>query len=348
MKLESLRARETNSANTCAHWTQPRGIPRSVGLVILAAAIGFEPAYGISCGDTIRNDVVLTADLGPCTGGGLILSNPEHSITLDLNGHVIKGIGVSIGVDVIFSISSIPVVIKGPGMITHFEAGIVCGGPSSILVEISDLSISNNAVGISGGRCGGRIINNVIRGPGRFGISLGESGSSKIKGNTITGFDLPDGAAIDFFSAIGVNNFVTENVIQKNANGVLVPRGGIDGPRLTIRCNHISHNRQDGIALTGSNHTIEANRVNHNGRDGIALSGSFQRDLVQDNIADSNGRYGIALHDLSSTLTALNQIIDNKALGNGVDLFWDQTGTNSCWKFNIFKTSVPTGLPPCP
>jgi parallel beta-helix repeat protein len=55
-----------------------------------------------------------------------------------------------------------------------------------------------------------------------------------------------------------------------------------------------------------------------------------------------------------------NRIIGNTVRGNGTqpvpsplldafraDLVWDGTGTENCWKDNVFGTSVPLALPPC-
>jgi hypothetical protein len=32
----------------------------------------------------------------------------------------------------------------------------------------------------------------------------------------------------------------------------------------------------------------------------------------------------------------------------GVDLFWDGSGVGNCWAGNVFASSLPSDLPPCP
>jgi hypothetical protein len=50
------------------------------------------------CGDTIMQTTVLTSDIGPCPGVGLVIGADD--LTLDLNGHSIKGSGGGVGVSV--------------------------------------------------------------------------------------------------------------------------------------------------------------------------------------------------------------------------------------------------------
>src|SRR5262245_26190562 len=83
--------------------------------LVLPGAGGSAVANSPQCGDTVTTDVVLTQDL-VCPGDGLFVGT-SSSVTLDLNGHSIRGSGVGYGLFVLPSTSAI--VIEG-GTIRNF------------------------------------------------------------------------------------------------------------------------------------------------------------------------------------------------------------------------------------
>lgn len=94
--------------------------------------------------------------------------------------------------------------------------------------------------------------------------------------------------------------------------------------------------------------TVDLNTIMRNGGNGFSLTGvASGRNLVSGNIVDDNVGRGIALTDITEPGTSTIRIIDNEALRNALDLFWDQTGTNNCWKFNTFDTRDPAVLQSC-
>jgi nitrous oxidase accessory protein NosD len=194
-----------------------------------------------------------------------------------------------------------------------------------------------------------RVINNTIDGGARgvVGIFVGEISSAKIKGNVITGHS---GAGIDISSYNGSASMIVLNCVTKNGTGLIY--SDYEATPITIRDNEFSDNVQDGVSISRSfaSLTLDLNTIKRNGRNGVSVSGLARGPLViADNVVDDNGSQGIALANFSETAPYRIQIIDNEVLNNAaVDLFWDGTGTNTCWKFNTFGSSDPAALPACP
>src|SRR5215510_13440413 len=63
--------------------------PSMTAFVLLG--LGLSPAHAQNCGDTVTTDTVLTQDIGPCPGNGLIIE--RSGVVLDLNGFSITGNG---------------------------------------------------------------------------------------------------------------------------------------------------------------------------------------------------------------------------------------------------------------
>jgi len=309
-------------------------------LASLGAVLGPSPAYGLACGDAIRTDTVLTADLGPCPGFGLFVAAP--AVTLDLGGFTIRGSGGSVGV--VADLASLT--IEGPGTITNFGNGVRVGGRG---VTVRDLNFTENRAGIVLSSASfPRIINNTIDGGthGETGISVFEVGGAKIKGNVITGHS---GSGI--WVGLQSQSVIVLNSVKGNATGLTYLE--FEPASITIRDNEFSDNTQDGVSITRafSNLTLDLNTLNRNGGNGISVTGQAWGPLViGDNVVDNNGNQGVALTNISNiSSSGAIQVIDNEVLNNAaVDLFWDGTGTNNCWKFNNFGSSDPATLPACP
>lgn len=138
------------------------------------------------------------------------------------------------------------------------------------------------------------------------------------------------------------NVLVTENIFENNnhvnfgdpADGFesLVPTG-------------------TGVLIVGAdNVTVKNNKISNNHFTGIATVST----LVLGALA---GLPPSAFADIEPNPDN-TKITDNSLLNNGtappaglplpgVDLLWDGSGTNNCWKNNIYSTSYPSSLPVC-
>ena len=92
----------------------------------------------MSCGQVVRGNLTLTGNL-VCTGDGLIVGGDNTII--NLNGYSINGAGDNsqkVGIAIPHSNN---VIVKGPGTVLNFQAGIlVTGGSSSSSSAIKEIS----------------------------------------------------------------------------------------------------------------------------------------------------------------------------------------------------------------
>jgi len=65
------------------------------GLTVLSAVPTAFAAKSIGCGSAIKTSIVLTSDIGPCSGNGLNIK--ASGITIDCAGHTIQGPGSNTG-----------------------------------------------------------------------------------------------------------------------------------------------------------------------------------------------------------------------------------------------------------
>jgi parallel beta-helix repeat protein len=198
------------------------------------------------------------------------------------------------------------------------------------------------------------------------GIYVGQSSDVQMKFNTA--YANVNGLEVENSS----NVTVSKNQSYNNVAGLLV----IVLPGLTIKTtsnivvanNHVYNNNHvnfaepgngfenfvpsgSGILIVGANQTtIEDNNVSDNNFVGIATVST----LILGALA---GIPPEAFADIEPNPDG-NKIISNVLNNNGsspppgiplpgVDLLWDGSGTNNCWKSNIYSTSYPSSLPSC-
>jgi parallel beta-helix repeat protein len=288
-------------------------------------------AHALSCGASITVSTTLTADLGPCPGNGLAIG--ATNITLNLNGHKIIGTGSGAG---IFVGGRGNVTILGPGEIASFATGIE-GGLQQMQIMINGLNLQSNVVGMFFEEASNLTISgcNIDGGAaGQIGLNLSQLASSNVDHNTI------ERHSVTGVSATGTP-VISQNAITLNGTGVQM----IGAASATISGNTIGFNKTDGItveASLGGTNTIEGNIITFNGGNGVTESFGFTNGVVQNNIVLANGADGIAVVSGANIHVERNVLV-----GNNTDLFWDGTGTNSCWSQNLFLTSSPHTLPAC-
>jgi len=110
------------------------------------------PAKSLHCGDTITTDTVLTKNL-VCAGTALNLSTTgDHMVTIDLNGHRLKGNGTGTGISVTWNYQAYPQLgslTVTNGTITGFAAAMIGGSGRDFVLNtltLTDLRlVANNA-----------------------------------------------------------------------------------------------------------------------------------------------------------------------------------------------------------
>jgi parallel beta-helix repeat protein len=249
------------------------GAVLAVALAATVPTIGAAGAAVLSCGQTITQSTTLTADVGPCAAGGVVLG--ADGITLNLGGFRIFGTpnaGDGAGV---LAQNRVGVVVTN-GRVTDFDGGVVILGGSR-----------NTVMGITAQH--------------NIGASAGHEGPSL----TLYG----DGILIQGSSS----NSVLNNIADDNGpfSGIAVIRGDSDHPAVppadapfnTIRGNVVTNNvacrigpfcDNDGIRIEPSvtDTQIIENQVMGNGLDGISLFGSTTRNVVRGNQVVNNGFRG--------------------------------------------------------
>ena len=308
--------------------------------LLLSATLHPSPAAAadepLACGAVITHNATLTADIGPCSAGGLIVSG--DNVILNLAGFVIKGnsdaandgVGILVSNDPTGSGSNVTGVTVKNGRVTDFDAGVVLDGGSGHVVK--NLLVKDN----------------VGDGSGDFGDGIAVSSSN---GNTIRDNDVIRNGLFDGIGLFGPSsdNFIVNNVVGEN-NVQFVGEDGIriEGPGAknnTVRGNTVSGSTLDGIAifsdqvtgnlntgnkiinnlvvangfgilgarpgegittfLRANDNTIRGNTVRDNAGSGILIGSGSLNNTIRSNVATGNGRRASAarprfdLHDLN-------------------------------------------------
>lgn len=107
----------------------------------------------VTCGQTITQNTVLTADVGPCPanlGNGIIIG--ADNITLDLNGHQVLGTpGLLNDAAGIYVFRRTGVTVKN-GTVRDFDCGVAIEGGSGNTV--TSIYAHDNIGGVGASRCG--------------------------------------------------------------------------------------------------------------------------------------------------------------------------------------------------
>jgi parallel beta-helix repeat protein len=301
---------------------------RRIGRWIVAVATATaglalaEPAAAavVACGQTITQSTVLTADVGPCSGPGIIIG--ANGITLDLGGRHVFGTaeaGEGAGVQVT---DRTGVTVRN-GTVRGFDIGVaVTRGSGNTVTQLTARDNVGSAAAIGGD-----------------GIALISSSSNRVLGNTVTGNGPFGGITL---TALGggapAGNLISGNSVLNNIIGhdrVTPTNTETDGIRLengatgtTVTNNLVVGNGLDGIALFAdtTNNTVRGNQVRGNGfyrttirrGSGIIVFSRSSGNVVEANQVTANADSGIDVRPpvgMSAGATN-NRITANTAVGN--------------------------------
>ena len=304
---------------------------RYLGLFLLAllggstAATGVAHADTVTCGQVITHDTVLTADVGPCPGTGIIIG--ASNITLDLGGHTVFGApsnaAAGILVEAPFSTTPSPAGVRlRNGTVTGFRLGVSI--VRSVDNTVERLLVAGNlchGIELLGTGSGGPfpatrnlVRDNVVQGNGCSGVHLLQNASGNVvERNNIVG---NAGAGV-FLEQLGPNN---------------TPRNN------TIRQNVIRGNGGNGITEMGFFNSFTGNVITANALDGIRIGGGLGAggSVVQANQILGNGGNGVLIQAPRFD----NQVLGNTATGNAVFDLADENFEcqGNTWAGNTFGT----------
>ena len=159
-------------------------------------SLGLDPSNGVaSCGQIVMEDAILTSDLECDTKNALTVG--ADNVVIDLNGYKISSVGETDSADLatgydgssgILVTGADNVVISGLGGIEGFDAGVRFVGSSG--GEVSDVSFTDNNVGIVMSGAEGTEISRNTMTANRFGIVSASSNEATIAFNSLVAQEL--------------------------------------------------------------------------------------------------------------------------------------------------------------
>ena len=286
-------------------------------LLALGAQAGDGQAANELCGQTITQDLTLTADQ-TCTGDGLVLSGEK--LTIDLGGFTLTGDRGN-GDDGIDVTGVKNVVIKN-GTIRNFDNGVANQAFGPRVVKLSRVALRDNVksglyvlvdqcVVVDKGSASGNTIGLTMGGP-----------SAKVAGTVVAG------NAVDGIQATVDTLVVTKAVVAGNGGQGLHVGGG--GAHVTIKSSQVVRNGTAGIFLAenpgGPGAMVVAkNRVVGNGGFGIIVSGDGDPThvvpaTISGNVIAGNRVGGVGIgSDSDDTVVSGNRILGNGGAGVAIE-----------------------------
>jgi parallel beta-helix repeat protein len=281
-----------------------------LSLVALLAATIVIPAAGATgapspaCGDVVTTDVTLSKSLKGCASGLVVGAD---NVTIDLNGHSIKGLanGTGIGIDVA---GRTGVTVKN-GNISDFAEGVKLFNTSNSTVE--RLVIRRTVTGIrlartDNGTDSNQILDNKVRDSGDGIVAFGAA-SSRIAGNTLSDLTGTGIFCRDTFSSAAE---IEGNRSVRNDVGIRLQFCGA-----SLAGNVASNNASAGIFRTRSNGRTFQNVANRNG--GIGINVDDSPGLVSGNVTRENTGHGLAIVDQIPENGPFYTVASNTANWNG-------------------------------
>jgi parallel beta-helix repeat protein len=244
--------REIDHYNLRLTWEKLDGATETSGEQDTTGSVGGAPIQQeITCGSNVTGTVTLRENLD-CTTDGLIVA--DEATTINLNGFSIFGPGmgssrVGIGID------KDGVAIKGPGIISGFQAGILATGTNQ--PNITSTILQNNQIGIFlTGTNGVHIIENIVKN-NNIGIAARSDSSITAQNNLIDNNTL---GGITFVDAT-TSNLISNN-IGGSQNGIFLdPQSSENTVRLnSLLRNEVDINNANGLAPTVNQNAYSNNR----------------------------------------------------------------------------------------
>jgi Periplasmic copper-binding protein (NosD) len=243
-----------------------------------ALAVFAGPSAGSSsmpittCAQAVKTDAVLTQDLD-CAGTGVVVG--ASGITIDLNGHTLKGAGGAWG---IFDISGYDDVTVKDGAVRSFATGVYAVNAAD-RVKVSNVDASGNTNGVLIAGSSASIVSSTVSGNAGPGIYV-SGDSASVKSSTASG-NTNDGIEIHGASASVTATRAYGNVLD----GIYLP-----GAAPSVKSSTSSGNGLYGFHLDNAAASITGSTASGNGAGGIFSSSDAA--VVKGNRAEGNGFSG--------------------------------------------------------
>jgi parallel beta helix pectate lyase-like protein len=267
-----------------------------VGVTAVVAPSAVGQANGVSCGQVVTSDVILTESLTDCPTAGLLVG--ADGITIDLNGYTIAGQGLagSVGVG---AGERLGITIKN-GHIRGFDLGISLyqtGGST-----FSDLKISDTTIG--------------IRSDG--------SGHPRPPENRFEGNKISDSETGILIRGEVPSLVVANRIVGLAGTGIHLRE--VSNAGLRVERNVVSKNGGSGIIAFNSHAVFVGNTTDANGGDGLSIYDDISTHgpahMVADHRANRNGGLGITATTIFplGVIDVMEGVVDgggNRATNNG-------------------------------
>jgi parallel beta-helix repeat protein len=281
------------------------GTRRTLAGSILAAAMvaavlgmGAAPAAAaqIQCGERIKSDTKLTADLVNCPNNGIVIAADDVSV--DLNGHRIDG-------------DKKPVKHCPKGEIC--DVGILEGGRDG--VTITGGKVRQFGFGVLAFKAERLRLRRLAARHNRFSGIVIVASTRAVLDRVVAA---ADGLNTD---QSGMGAFDTDHLLLRDsklrANGDIgLYDENLDDSRLIG--NTFSRNHEAGVLLNGNGNVLAHNRFLHNG-DGVGMGGN--RNVVRRNLVTHSSGLGIGAQGGRHNVVAHNRVLGSKDFGISVSSY---------------------------
>ena len=223
--------------------------------IILSSTLVFlpVPAYAASpkCGGSITKSTTLKANIGPCSGNGLVIGG--NGITLNCAGHTVAGSGIDDGI--VLSGRS-KVVVKNCD-VTGFEDGVYISGSSSNTFTSNIASYNDYGFFLTGASSGNKLMDNTANYTTLGGFAIfSVSSSNRISGNTADGSD-----HYGFYVYASTNQKLTSNKGSFDGNNGFYL---VSSSKITLTGNTASANGNGFYLYLSTGNKIGSNRADSN------------------------------------------------------------------------------------
>jgi parallel beta-helix repeat protein len=247
------------------------GLAVFASLALPASSVQADQA---GCGQVLTGNITLTNDLVACAGDGLVIGS--GGITVNLNGHVVHGTGLGVGVR---NPGHHNVTVRN-GTIRNFDHGVLLQAGSQ----------GNTVAGISFDQTE------------LAAVHLSDADGNQVRDSHVSGFS---GAAFHLTGGSS-SNFVGHNTVAAGNGEAVVVEGASDYNRL--EGNVLSGSSDVGMRVEfSSNTTVIGNRVDGGSDAAIAMTGA-PRSVVQSNAVQGVGDAAILLTDSTANVVRFNTL----------------------------------------
>jgi parallel beta-helix repeat protein len=346
-----------------------------LALALTAVAAPAARADTVTCGEVLNASTTVTNSLIGCSGDGLVIGAP--GITVDLNGHVIQGVGLGTGIR---NSGHADVTIRN-GSVFNFDYGVVLQS-GTLRNAVTNLNLSKNewaAIQLENAS-GNHIGQNVVSETSDIGIRAANgSHSNVIVGNSLSGAGSSEGFVVE----LGSNgNWLEGNVVPvsgghairvEGSSGTMVLAnelaGGADvtvnvaaAPGTVVQANRIAAGGDAAILMSGGtggvvylnalgqssdagvileamgNSLVKGNSMSLAGDSAIVLRNGAHNVRVIDNQASHSSDAGVTITDGSGNTVRGNVLTSNSV---GVEL---SGGSGNVVEFNALQSNLGLGM----